>query len=122
MAFGVKKGDIVYASDGTLGFVADVFRLQRAADPDAGWAAVDVAELNAAIYFTAADVSARDEAGPSVLLRLTYAEATDEAHRHVPDSVASGEAQAEAISPLEVGRPESSREGDATAAQIGQAR
>jgi hypothetical protein len=106
MAFTVKKGDLVYASDDTLGFVADVFHPMDTSDPDTGWAAVDVPELGGKVYFTAADVAARDPMVPSVLLRLTYAEATDAAHRRQPPAVAQGTARPEPISPLEVGRPE----------------
>ncbi len=106
MAFTVKKGDLVYASDDTLGFVSDVFRPADTRDPDAGWAAVEVPALNGTVYFTAADVATRDPMVPSVLLKLTYAEATDAAHRGEPAPVVQGTALAETISPLEVGRPE----------------
>jgi hypothetical protein len=34
VAFSIKKGDLVYAADGTLGFVSDVFRPKHG-DPDA---------------------------------------------------------------------------------------
>ncbi len=106
MTFTVKKGDLVYASDDTLGFVSDVFRPANTSDPDAGWAAVDVPDLNGKVYFAAADVATRDPMVPSVLLKLTYAEATDASHRREPEAVAQGMARAEPISPLEVGRPE----------------
>ena len=118
MAFTVKKGDLVYASDATLGFVEDVFRpreagddMQRATqrDADAGWAAVRVPEINALVYFTAADVFSRDEAVPSVLLTLTHAEATADERRRAPGAVARGQAPAEEVSPLDVGRPEAAR-------------
>jgi hypothetical protein len=106
MAFTVKKGDLVYAADDTLGFVSEVFRPEHSTDREAGWAAVDVPEINGRVYFTAADVATRDNTVPSVLLKLTHAEATDAAHRREPDAVASGKAPPEPISPLEVGRPE----------------
>jgi hypothetical protein len=113
MVFTVKKGDLVYAADGTLGFVSDVYRPGRENDPEAGWAAVDVTGLSGPAYFSAADVVSRDESVPSVLLSLTYAEATDETHRRKPDAVERGQARAEEIAPLDVGRPEAPRTGTA---------
>lgn len=112
MAFTVKKGDLVYAADATLGFVEDVFRPrdeQGEGDPDAGWAAVRVPEINDLVYFTAADVRARDESVPSVLLTLTHAASTTEERRHEPHPVARGQAPADEVSPLDVGRPEKPR-------------
>lgn len=110
MAFTVKKGDLVYASDATLGFVEDVFRPRDAdADSDTGWAAVRVPEINALVYFTAADVFSRDEAVPSVLLKLTRDEATADNRRRAPGAVARGLAPADEVSPLDVGRPETAR-------------
>lgn len=106
MTFTVKQGDIVYAADDTLGFVTAVYRPAKTTDPDAGWAAVEVTGLDAPVYFSAADVANREEEVPAVLLTLTYAQATDESHRRQPEAVASGMATPEAISPLEVGRPE----------------
>lgn len=112
MAFTVKKGDLVYTSDATLGFVEDVFRPRDEdshGDTDAGWAAVRVPEVNGLVYFTAADVRARDEAVPSVLLTLTHAEATTSARRREPRQVAKGQARADEVNPLDVGRPEKAR-------------
>lgn len=110
MAFTVKKGDLVYASDATLGFVEDVFRPRDAdGDADAGWAAVRVPEINDLVYFTAADVTSRDEAVPSVLLKLSHAEATADERRREPGAVARGQAPADDVSPLDVGRPETAR-------------
>ena len=106
MAFTVKKGDLIYAADATLGFVVDVYRPLDSSDPDAGWAVVDVPGMRYSVYFTAADIVARDETVPSVLLKLTYAEASDEAHQRIPDAVSEGQAQADEVSPLDVGRPE----------------
>jgi hypothetical protein len=105
VAFSIKKGDLVYAADGTLGFVSDVFRLQHG-DPEAGWAAVDVPGLDGPVYVTAADVQTRDETVPSALLTLTYAEAIREDRRHEPQAIASGEARREDTPLLDVGRPE----------------
>ena len=112
MAFTVKKGDLVYASDATLGFVEDVFRPRDGgsdSDADAGWAAVRVPEINDLVYFTATDVRARDESVPSVLLTLTHAEATAQDRRREPRPVAKGQAPADEVNPLDVGRPETSR-------------
>lgn len=105
MAFTIKKGDIIYATDGTLGFVSDVYR-PKDGDPDEGWAAVDVPGLGGPTYIQAGDVATRDETVPSVLLRLTYAQATDDAHRRKPEPVARGEVRHEETPLLEVGRPE----------------
>lgn len=105
MAFTIKKGDLVYTADGTLGFVSDVYRPERGS-ADEGWAAVDVTGLDGPVYFTAQDVKTRDETVPSVLLSITYNEATSEERRREPRAVATGEAQREDTPPLEVGRPE----------------
>jgi hypothetical protein len=105
MAFTMKKGDLVYAADATLGFVSEVYR-PEGGDPDAGWAAVDVQGLDGPVYITAADVSTRDETVPSVLLGIAYARATDEAHRRRPEPIARGQARVQETPPLEVGRPE----------------
>lgn len=117
MPFTVKKGDLVYAADATLGFVEDVFRPQddqpapdaRGDGDDAGWAAVRVPEINDLVYFTAADVQARDESVPSVLLTITHAQATAADRRREPQPVAKGHARADDVSPLDVGRPETAR-------------
>ncbi len=105
MAFTIKKGDLVYTADGTLGFVSDVYR-PKDGDPDAGWFAVDVPDLAGPTYIRADEVATRDEGVPSVLLKITYAQATDDAHRREPEPVARGEAREEETPPLEVGRPE----------------
>ena len=105
MAFTIKQGDLVYARDGTLGFVTEVYRPAEG-DPDGGWAAVEVPGVTGPVYFTAADVATRDESVPSVLLKLTYEQATDEAHRRQPEPVARGQAQREETPLLDVGRPE----------------
>jgi hypothetical protein len=105
VAFSIKKGDLVYAADGTLGFVSDVFRPKHG-DPDAGWAAVDVPGLDGPAYFSARDVQTRDETVPSVLLTLTYAEAIREDRRREPQAIASGEARREDTPLLDIGRPE----------------
>jgi hypothetical protein len=105
MAFTIKKGDLIYATDGTLGFVADVYRPTEG-DPDEGWAAVDVPGLGGPTYIQAEDVATRDETVPSALLKLTYEQATDEAHRREPEPIARGEARPEETPLLEVGRPE----------------
>lgn len=112
MAFTVKKGDLVYAADATLGFVEDVFRPrdgQGESDADAGWAAVRVPEINDLVYFSAADMRTRDESVPSVLLILTHAEATAADRRREPKPVAKGQAPADQVSAVDVGRPETSR-------------
>lgn len=105
MAFSIKKGDLVYTADGTLGFVSDVYRPDDAGADD-GWAAVDVPGLDGPVYFTAPDVKTRDETVPSVLLTLTYAEATSQDRRGKPEAVKSGAARKEDTPLLEVGRPE----------------
>lgn len=105
MAFTIKKGDLVYTADGTLGFVSAVYRPERG-ESDDGWAAVDVPGLDGPVYFTARDVKTRDETVPSVLLTITYNEATSADRRAEPQPVASGEAEREETPPLEVGRPE----------------
>lgn len=117
MAFTVKQGDLVYAADGTLGFVSEVYRPEQTDDADAGWAAIDVTGLEGPVYFTAADVANREEEVPAVLLTLTYAQATDESHRRQPEPVARGTARREELPPLEVGRPEAP--GSATTGQSG---
>jgi hypothetical protein len=101
----VKKGDLVYTADGTLGFVSAVYH-PSSGDATDGWAAVDVPGVDGPVYFGAQDLQTRDETVPSVLLRTTYNEATDEAHRREPDAIASGAAQHDETPPLEVGRPE----------------
>jgi hypothetical protein len=105
MAFTIKEGDLVYAADETLGFVKDVYVPERG-DADDGWAAVEVPGVNALVYFTAADVATRDEGVPSVLLKLTYAQATSESRRRQPDPVARGQLKREDTPLLDVGRPE----------------
>jgi hypothetical protein len=105
MTFTLKKGDLVYATDGTLGFVSDVYRVEQG-NLDDGWAAIAVPGVSEPVYITGRDVQTRDEAVPSVLLRLTYAEATTPERRHTPDEVVSGMAQREETPLLEVGRPE----------------
>lgn len=106
MAFTVKKGDLVYAADATLGFVSAVFLDLDGDDGDNGWARVSVMGQDKPVYFAAADIVSRDESVPAVLLSLTYAEATDAARQHAPDAIASGRAHEQDISPLEEGRPE----------------
>lgn len=105
MAFTIKKGDLIYATDGTLGFVANVYR-PKDGNPDEGWAEVDVPGLGGPTYIQAHDIATRDETVPSVLLKLTYEQATDEAHRREPEPIARGEARPEETPLLEVGRPE----------------
>jgi hypothetical protein len=105
VSFSIKKGDLVYTSDGTLGFVSDVYRSEQG-DHDEGWAAVNVPGLDGPVYFTGRDVRTRDETVPSVLLTLTYAEATGEDRRRQPEAVTSGSARKDETPLLEVGRPE----------------
>jgi hypothetical protein len=105
MTFALKKGDLVYATDGTLGFVSDVYRVEQG-NLDEGWAAIPVPGVSEPVYITSRDVQTRDEAVPSVLLRLTYAEATAPERRHAPVEIASGTAQRDETPLLEVGRPE----------------
>ena len=104
MQFTVKKGDLVYTTDRTLGFVADVYR--AGADDDEGWAAVTVPGVDGPVYFEARDVHMRDDTVPSVLLNITYGDATNEDHRRLPRAIASGLARREVTPLLEVGRPE----------------
>ena len=119
MAFSLKQGDLVYAQDGTLGFVTEVFRPAEGV-PDAGWAAVEVPGVTGPVYITAADVATRDEGVPSVLLKLTFAQATDEGHRRQPEPVARGQAQREQTPLLDIGRPEAPG-GETAQAEGGQA-
>ncbi|HEY7983124.1 MAG TPA: hypothetical protein VID73_03085 [Ktedonobacterales bacterium] len=107
MAFTVKTGDLVYAADDTLGFVADVYRLGASGKTDEGWFRVQVTGRDESVYIAAKEVGARDEAVPSVLLRITMAQATDAAHRRVPDAVRDGTARPEQVDALDIGRPES---------------
>jgi hypothetical protein len=106
MAFTVKKGDLVYAADDTLGFVADVYRHSEPGKADAGWFRVQVTGREESVYIAAAEVGARDEAVPSVLLRITLDQATDAAHRRVPDAVRDGTARPDQVDALDIGRPE----------------
>ncbi|HEX9058284.1 MAG TPA: hypothetical protein VF818_12205 [Ktedonobacterales bacterium] len=105
MPFTIKKGDLVYAADDTLGFVSEVYRPETG-DAERGWAAVEVPGIDGVVYFTEDDVLTRDASVPSVLLKHTYADATDEAHRRKPEPIAHGDAKPEDIPLLEVGRPE----------------
>jgi hypothetical protein len=115
VTFSIKKGDLIYTTDGTLGFVSDVFRPEQGND-DEGWAAVDVPGVDGPVYFTARDVQARDETVPSVLLTITYDEATSEDRRREPAPIARGQARREETPPLDVGRPELPEDDAETAA------
>jgi hypothetical protein len=107
MAFTVKKGDLVYAADDTLGFVADVYRHTAPGKSDEGWFTVQVSGREESVYIASAEVAARDEAVPSVLLRITLSQATDAAHRRIPDAVRDGTARPDHVDTLDIGRPES---------------
>ena len=106
MPFTVKKGDLVYAADGTLGFVADVYRHTEPGTVDEGWFRVQVDGRDEDVYIASTEVAARDEAVPSVLLRITLAHATDAAHQRTPDAVHDGTARPEQVDALDIGRPE----------------
>lgn len=107
MAFTIKKGDLVYAADDTLGFVEDVYHHTAPGKPDEGWFSVKVSGREETVYIASAEVAARDEAVPSVLLRITLSQATDAAHRRIPDAVRDGTAQPDHVDALDIGRPES---------------
>jgi hypothetical protein len=106
MAFTVKQGDLVYAADGTLGFVADVYRHTEPGKADEGWFSVQVTGRDDEVYIASSEVAARDEAVPSVLLRITLVQATDAAHRLTPEAVSDGTARPDQIDALDIGRPE----------------
>ncbi len=106
MPFTVKKGDLVYAADDTLGFVKDVYRHSEPGRVDEGWFCVQVDGRDEEVYIASNEVAARDEAVPSVLLRITLAQATDEAHQHTPEAVRDGTARPDQVDALDIGRPE----------------
>jgi hypothetical protein len=106
MAFTVKKGDLVYAADETLGFVADVYRHSAPGRVHDGWFRVQVTGRENDVYIASSEVAARDEAVPSVLLRITLTQATDAAHQRTPDAVRDGTARPDQVDALDIGRPE----------------